>query len=138
VKISRGSETRYLRKLDFQDVDENQIFQFQKRTGSTRIAESPMGATLFAVKNASLYCEHSLSRTKYTLIILAFPHWTVSLTGASESSSAHWIAKGDEAMESVVVNWGGFCVGRISCPSKRRKHTVCKPRCCWWPTLKIC
>jgi len=103
------SQTNSLsRRTDFQDMDGNQIFQFQKRTGSTRIAESPMGANLFAVKNASLY---------------SFPHWAVSLTGASESSTAKWIAKGDETMENVVVNWGGFCVGQISCPSKLRKHT---------------
>jgi hypothetical protein len=62
------------------------------------------------------------------LILLALPHWTVSLTGASESSTAQWIAKGDEAMENVIVNWGGFCVGRISCSSKLRKHTVCTPK----------
>lgn len=87
-----------------------------------------MGATLFAVKNASLYCKYSLPSTTVMLILLAFPHWSVSLTGASESSTAQWIAKGDEAMENVVVNWGGFCVGRISCPSKLRKHTVCSPK----------
>ena len=28
-------------------------------------------------------------------------------------------------MENVIVNWGGFQVGCISCKSGLKKHTVC-------------
>jgi len=43
------------RKKDFFDLEGNQLFDFQRRTGSTRTAESPQGTTLFVVKNASLH-----------------------------------------------------------------------------------
>lgn len=43
------------RRRDFFDVEGNQIFDFQKRIGSTRTAECPRGSTLFVVKNASLH-----------------------------------------------------------------------------------
>jgi hypothetical protein len=43
----------------------------------------------------------------------------------SDNASAQWIAKGDGAMKNVIVNWGGFQVGRISCESGFKKHTVC-------------
>jgi hypothetical protein len=45
------------RKRDFFDAEGNQLFDFQRRTGSTMTAEAPMGGTLFMVKNASLHCE---------------------------------------------------------------------------------
>ncbi len=43
------------RKRDFWDVDGTQIFDFQRKTGSTRVAESTRGYELFSVKQASLY-----------------------------------------------------------------------------------
>jgi uncharacterized protein YxjI len=92
------------RRRDFFDVQGSRLFDFQKRIGSTRTAECPKGSTLFVIKNASLHLT---------------PHWAVSLGSTSENV---WVAKGDEAMENVVVTWGGFQVGRISC-SSRYKHT---------------
>jgi hypothetical protein len=96
------------RKRDFFDAEGNQLFDFQRRTGSTMTAEAPMGGTLFMVKNASLHLS---------------PHWTVSMGNTSDNASAQWIAKGDGAMKNVIVNWGGFQVGRISCESGFKKHT---------------
>ncbi len=52
------------------------------------------------------------------------PHWKVSLSSGSHNSTTQWIAKGDEDLENVVVNWGGFEVGRIRLESSARKHTV--------------
>jgi len=95
-------------RKDFFDLEGNQIFDFQRRIGSTKTAESPKGATLFVVKNASLHMT---------------PHWTVSLTSTTDDAAPQWVAKGDEAMENVVVTWGGFQVGRISCESGLKKHT---------------
>jgi hypothetical protein len=45
------------RRKDFFDLEGTQLFDFQRRTGSTRTAESVTGATLFVVKNASLHSE---------------------------------------------------------------------------------
>jgi hypothetical protein len=45
------------RKRDFFDAEGNQLFDFQRRTGSTMTAEAPMGGTLFMVKNASMHCQ---------------------------------------------------------------------------------
>jgi hypothetical protein len=113
------------RRKDFFDLEGNQLFNFQRRTGSTRTAESPQGATLFVVKNASLHSKFQLINNHLLLLISPVsPHWTVSLTSASDNSAAQWVANGDEAMENVVVNWGGFQVGRISCVSGIKKHTV--------------
>jgi hypothetical protein len=53
------------------------------------------------------------------------PHWAVSMGDTTDNHSAQWIAKGNESMENVIVNWGGFQVGRISCKSGLKKHTVC-------------
>jgi hypothetical protein len=53
------------------------------------------------------------------------PHWAVSMGNNSDNASVQWIAKGDEATKNVIVNWGGFQVGRISCESGLKKHTVC-------------
>jgi hypothetical protein len=44
-------------KKDFFDGEGNLLFSFQKRIGSTRIAETPSGIELFSVRNASLPCE---------------------------------------------------------------------------------
>jgi hypothetical protein len=52
------------------------------------------------------------------------PHWNIKLASGVKDSSASWIAKGDEDMESVCVRWGGFEVGRIRCESRLKKHTV--------------
>jgi hypothetical protein len=52
------------------------------------------------------------------------PHWKVNLPSGSHNSMTQWIAKGDEDFENVVVNWGGFEVGRIRSESGARKHTV--------------
>ena len=49
----------------------------------------------------------------------------MSLGTASDNASTQWVAKGDEAMENVIVTWGGFQVGRVSCESGLKKHTVC-------------
>jgi hypothetical protein len=49
----------------------------------------------------------------------------VSMGDTTDNHSAQWIAKGNESMENVIVNWGGFQVGRISCKSGLKKHTVC-------------
>jgi hypothetical protein len=43
------------RRRAFFDVEGNQLFDFQKRIGSTRTAECPRGSTLFVVKNGSLH-----------------------------------------------------------------------------------
>ncbi len=43
----------------------------------------------------------------------------------TDNDSAQWIARGDEPMENLIVNWGGFQVGCISCKSGFTKHTVC-------------
>lgn len=51
----------------------------------------------------------------------ASPHWAINL--GSETGPAEWIATGDKDLESVVVTWGGYQVGRIKLDSKRRKHT---------------
>lgn len=97
------------RRKDFWDTEGNLLFNFQKKIGSTRIAETPCGKEVFEVKNATLP---------------SMPHWTVKLaSGGKAESSASWIAKGDEEMENVVVRWGGFEVGRIRCESRARKHT---------------
>jgi hypothetical protein len=45
------------RRRDFFDAEGNQLFDFQKRIGSTRTAECPRGSTLFVIKNGSLYCK---------------------------------------------------------------------------------
>jgi hypothetical protein len=45
------------RRKDFFDVNRNLLFGFQKRIGSTRVAESSCGVELFSVQNASLPCE---------------------------------------------------------------------------------
>ncbi|PMD23303.1 hypothetical protein NA56DRAFT_66745 [Hyaloscypha hepaticicola] len=96
------------RKRDFFDIEGNQLFDFQRRIGSTRTAEAPHGGTLFIVKNASLHLS---------------PHWAVSMGNTTDNDSAQWIARGDESMENVIVNWGGFQVGCISCKSGLKKHT---------------
>jgi hypothetical protein len=62
-----------------------------------------------------------------TDFILVTPSWIVSLTSTTDNAAAQWIAKGDEAMENVVVTWGGFQVGRIFCESGHKKHTVRPP-----------
>ncbi len=49
------------RKRDFFDIEGNQLFDFQRRIGSTRTAEAPRGGTLFIVKNASLHCKFAES-----------------------------------------------------------------------------
>lgn len=98
------------RRKDFWDTEGNLLFSFQKKIGSTRVAETSCGKEVFEVKNASLP---------------SMPHWTIKLaSGGKAESSASWIAKGDEEMENVVVRWGGFEVGRIRCESRARKHTV--------------
>jgi hypothetical protein len=43
------------RRRDFFDVQGSQLFDFQRRIGSTRTAQCPKGSTLFVVKNASLH-----------------------------------------------------------------------------------
>jgi hypothetical protein len=45
------------RRRDFFDAEGNQLFDFQKRIGSTRTAECPRGSTLFVIKNGSLHCK---------------------------------------------------------------------------------
>ncbi|CAL3965267.1 hypothetical protein PZA11_001940 [Diplocarpon coronariae] len=94
------------RRTDFCYTDESQICQFQKRTGSTKVAEAPDGTTLFTVKNASLYSS---------------PHWTIYL--GDDPMNTQWNANGDEGLQNVSVTWGGFQVGRISVESRRDKHT---------------
>jgi hypothetical protein len=56
------------RRKDFFDLEGNQLFDFQRRTGSTRTAESPRGATLFVIKNASLHSE-SLYISRFRLAL---------------------------------------------------------------------
>ncbi|PBP17175.1 hypothetical protein BUE80_DR012043 [Diplocarpon rosae] len=94
------------RRTDFCSTDESQICQFQKRTGSTKVAEAPDGTTLFTVKNASMYSS---------------PHWTIYL--GDDPMNTQWNANGDDDLQSVSVTWGGFQVGRISAESRRDKHT---------------
>jgi hypothetical protein len=53
----------------------------------------------------------------------------VSLGSTSDNASTQWVAKGDEAMQNMIVSWGGFEVGRISCESGLKKHTVRFPPC---------
>ncbi|KAH8783704.1 hypothetical protein BGZ57DRAFT_925783 [Hyaloscypha finlandica] len=95
------------RRRDFFDAEGNQLFDFQKRIGSTRTAECPKGSTLFVIKNGSLHLS---------------PHWTVSLGSTSDNAITQWVAKGDESMGNVIVTWGGFQVGRISSESGLKKH----------------
>jgi hypothetical protein len=45
------------RRRDFFDAEGNQLFDFQRRIGSTRTAECPRGSTLFVVKHGSLHCK---------------------------------------------------------------------------------
>ena len=56
------------RRKDFFDLEGTQLFDFQRRTGSTRTAESVKGATLFVVKNASLHSE-SLYISRFRLAL---------------------------------------------------------------------
>ncbi len=55
---------------------------------------------------------------------IGLPHWTVELSGGYNKNSAQWLAKGDDELENVVVNWGGFEVGRISVVPGNMRHTV--------------
>ncbi|KAH7384790.1 hypothetical protein BKA64DRAFT_681436 [Cadophora sp. MPI-SDFR-AT-0126] len=106
---SFGHSNSLSRKTDFSDIDDTPIFTFQKKTGSTRVAEAPNGTSLFTIRN-TLYSS---------------PYWTISLgSGNATAGTAQWSAQGDESLESVVVSWGGFQVGRISLESKAKKHTV--------------
>ncbi|KAH9207746.1 hypothetical protein DL95DRAFT_468390 [Leptodontidium sp. 2 PMI_412] len=96
------------RKTDFSNIDDTPIFTFQKKTGSTRVAEAPNGTSLFTIRN-TLYSS---------------PYWTVNLgSDNATAGTAQWTARGDSSLETVVVSWGGFQVGRISLESKAKKHT---------------
>jgi len=106
---SFGHSNSLSRKTDFADIDDTPIFTFQKKTGSTRVAEAPNGTSLFTIRN-TLYSS---------------PHWTINLGSPNAmASTVQWTGRGDESLESVVVSWGGFQVGRISLESRTKKHTV--------------
>lgn len=95
------------RRKNFFNTEGNQLFDLQRSTGSTRTAQSPKGTTLFSVKNASSHTS---------------PYWVVSLGGDAKNSVVQWIAKGDEDLESLLITWGGFQVGRISAEAGFKKH----------------
>ncbi|KAH7313142.1 hypothetical protein BKA65DRAFT_153932 [Rhexocercosporidium sp. MPI-PUGE-AT-0058] len=105
---SFGHSNSLSRKTDFADIDDTPIFTFQKKTGSTMVAEAPNGAALFTIRN-TLYSS---------------PFWTLNLgSDNATNGAAQWTAKGDSSLEAVAVSWGGFQVGRISLESKAKKHT---------------
>jgi hypothetical protein len=61
-KLKCFAQTNSLsRRKDFWDTDGNLLFNFQKKIGSTRVAEAPCGTEVFSVKNASLPCEFDRS-----------------------------------------------------------------------------
>ncbi|PVH82607.1 hypothetical protein DL98DRAFT_513715 [Cadophora sp. DSE1049] len=60
---SFGHSNSLSRKTDFSDIDDTPIFTFQKKTGSTRVAEAPNDTSLFTIRN-TLYCEFSYPKAK--------------------------------------------------------------------------
>lgn len=98
--------------VDFFDVEDNPLFNFQKRIGNTRIATTPLGADVFSVHNASLP---------------SLPQWTVKLASC-DGIAVQWDAKG-RGTETVVVRQAGVEVGRIRCESGHRSHSVSFSSC---------
>lgn len=102
------------RRKDFCDLKGHPLFTFQKKVGSTRIAESHdgkggKGRELFSVQDAGL---------------AEIPYWRINFSAASGDDGMQWVAKGDEGLKGVVVMCGGFEVGRIGVEEGGRKHSV--------------
>ncbi|KAE8452616.1 hypothetical protein EG329_013875 [Mollisiaceae sp. DMI_Dod_QoI] len=124
-KIRAFTQTNTLsRRTDFfsgndgEQGEQEGLFCFQRKTGSTRVGETADGMGLFSVKNSSF----GLS-----------PFWVVDPTGAGdregkaegngEGNRGQWVARGDEALVNVRVVCDGVLVGKIECVPRRGKHT---------------
>lgn len=101
-----------LRK-DFLDAEGRRLFTFQRRIGSTRVAETEEGEVLFTVRNGSL---------------CSIPHWTIVM-GDGMGKGVEWVAKGDRNMNSLTIVSAGVEIARIAVEGKNRmlKHCVSFP-----------
>jgi hypothetical protein len=87
------------------------MFTFQRKTGSTRVAETSDGRMLFSIKNASFYI---------------FPQWVLNVTEVGKVRTTEYKACADAALENIVVTYGdgekkGVQVASVRCVGG---HTV--------------